>query len=209
MGSPEAEGNLNEHPRHRVHLGAFWISSREVTVAQYERFARETGRALPRQMGHGPQDPVVNVTWWDGDAYCRWAGMRLPTEAQWEKAARGGAVTTYWWGDVATHDLANYTGLGGRDVWDDVSPVGSFPANRYGVHDTAGNVWEWCEDRYGEDFYAASPGRDPVGPAEGDARVLRGGSWDSPADFMRPAYRGFDAPDYSSTLLGFRCALPE
>lgn len=209
MGSPGAEGNLNEHPVHEVYLGDYSIGKYEVTVAQFTRYCRETGRAAPDQMGHGDADPVVNVTWPDAAAYCEWAGMRLPTEAEWEKAARGGSATTYWWGDVATHDMANYTGKGGRDAWDDVSPVGRFPANRYGLHDTAGNVWEWCLDLYGADYYAGSPFRNPGGPGEGPSRVLRGGSWDNPADHLRPAHRGFDEPDYSGSLVGFRCARPE
>ena len=209
MGSPGAEGNLNEHPAHEVDLDAYYIGKYEVTVAQFARYCRENGREAPGQAGHGERAPVVNVTWTDAEAYCGWAGLRLPTEAEWEKAARGGSAASYWWGDVATHDMANYTGRGGRDSWDDVSPAGSFPANPYGVHDTAGNVWEWCLDRYAADYYAGSPPHNPRGPAEGQSRVLRGGSWDSPADFIRPAYRGFDAPDYSSSLLGFRCARPE
>ncbi len=209
MGSPGAEGYVNEHPGHEVHVDGYFIGKHEVTVAQFTRYCRENRKAAPDQTGRGESDPVTNVTWVDAAAYCEWAGLRLPTEAEWEKAARGGSATTYWWGDVATHDMANYMGKGGRDAWDGVSPVGAFPANAYGLYDTAGNVWEWCLDRYGEDYYANSPSRNPQGPADGRFRVLRGGSWDSPADFMRPAHRGFDETDYSSSLLGFRCAKPD
>ncbi len=206
MGSPEGEGNDNEHPRHGVYLDGYHIGKDEVTVGRFRRYCRDNGKTMPDQMGHGDTDPVIDVTWEDAVAYCGWAGLRLPTEAEWEKAARGGTGTTYWWGDVPSHNQANYTGKAGKDAWDDVSPVGSFPPNPFGLHDTAGNVWEWVSDRYGAEYYAHSPRRNPQGPETGDSRVMRGGCWDSPADFIRPAQRDWDAPGYSSTLLGFRCA---
>lgn len=206
MGSPDGEGNDNEHPRHKVFLDGYSIGKYEVTVGQYRRYRRENGGPMPDQMGHGDADPVIDVTWENAAAYCAWAGLRLPTEAEWEKAARGGTATTYWWGDVPSHNRANYTGKAGKDVWDDASPVGSFPPNPFGLHDTAGNVWEWVADRYGTAYYAESPDRNPKGPETGESRVMRGGCWDSPADFLRSAHRDWDAPGYSSTLLGFRCA---
>ena len=206
MGTPDGEGNDDEQPRHKVYLDGYSVGRHEVSVAQYRIYCRESGQTMPDPAGHDDNDPVTGVTWFDAVAYCGWAGLRLPTEAEWEKAARGGASTTYWWGDVASHNMANYTGKGGRDRWDDVSPVGSFPPNAFGLFDTAGNVWEWCQDRYGADYYRNSPDRNPSGPSTGDSRVLRGGSWDSPADFIRPARRAWDTPDYSSPLLGFRCA---
>lgn len=206
MGTPDSEGNDNEHPRHKVSLDGFYMGKHEVTVGRFKRFCLDNGREMPDQMGHADADPVINVTWDDAAAYCEWAGLRLPTEAEWEKGARGGTATTFWWGDVASHNMANYTGRSGRDTWDDVSPVGSFPPNPYGLHDTAGNVWEWCSDWYSEVYYGNSPYKNPKGPETGESRVLRGGCWDSPADYIRPSKRAFDAPSYSSTLLGFRCA---
>jgi len=206
MGSPEGEGNDNEHPRRKVYLDDYAIGKHEVTVGRFRGYCRENGKTVPDQMGHGDTDPVINVSWEDAAAYCGWAGLRLPTEAEWEKAARGGTVTTYWWGDVPSRNKANYTGKSGKDVWDDVSPVGSFPPNPYGLYDTAGNVWEWVSDRYGAEYYGQGPHRNPQGPKTGESRVMRGGCWDSPADFLRSAHRDWDAPGYSSTLLGFRCA---
>lgn len=206
MGSVDGAGYENEHPRHEVYLDGYYFGKTEVTVGQYRRFCRETGRELFDQGDHGDTAPVVYVTWNDATAFCSWAGLRLPTEAEWEKAARGGSTATFWWGDVASHNSANYTGISGADTWDDVSPVGSFPPNPFGAYDTAGNVWEWVNDRYGSDYYKGSPDTNPAGPREGKNRVLRGGSWDGPSDFMRPARRAFDYPDYESDLLGFRCA---
>jgi len=206
MGSPDGQGNDNERPRHRTALDGYYIGRFEVTVGQYRRFCAETGRTMRDQVGHADDAPVVEVNWEDADAYCRWAGLRLPTEAEWEKAARGGRDTTYWWGDIPSHEMANYTGRSGADSWDDVSPVGRFPPNPYGVHDMAGNVWEWVSDWYGERYYQASPAQNPTGPPTGDEKVLRGGSWDGPADYMRHARRARDYRDYRSTLLGFRVA---
>lgn len=206
MGSPEGQGKEDEHPRHAVFLDGYYIAAKEVTQAQYRRFCQESKREMPEQNVQGDDLPVVNVTWEDAAAYCRWAGLRLPTEAEWEKAARGGADTVYWWGDIGLHTQANFSGISGPDKWDEVSPVGSFPANRYGVYDTAGNVWEWVADWFDPGYYQKSPAKDPPGPASGDTRILRGGSWDGPADYMRPARRAYDVRDYSSTLLGFRCA---
>ena len=206
MGSPDGQGYDYEHPRHQVFLDGYCIGKYEVTVGQFRRYAKEKGTEMADQMGHGDDAPVIGVTWNDAVGYCGWAGLRLPTEAEWERAARGGTGTTYWWGDVASHERANYTGTAGRDRWDDVSPAGSFPPNPYGLYDTAGNVWEWVQDRYGADYYAKSPARNPKGPDHGDSRVLRGGSWDSPSDFLRSAQRDWDSPSHSSNLLGFRCA---
>ncbi len=206
MGSPDGEGSEYEHPRHKVFLDGYSIGKHEVTVGRFKRYCRDNRQPMPDQLGHDDAAPVINVSWEDAAAYCTWAGLRLPTEAEWEKAARGGTSTTYWWGDVPSHNKANYTGKAGLDQWDDVSPVGSFPPNPYGLYDTAGNVWEWVHDWYGADYYKKTPYRNPEGPQTGESRVLRGGSWDSPADFLRPAQRDWDAPSYSSTLLGFRCA---
>jgi formylglycine-generating enzyme required for sulfatase activity len=137
----------NETPRHTVHLDAFWIEVHPVTVAQYAKFLDETGNRKPEYWDderlNAPDQPVVGVSWRDASAYCEWAGVRLPTEAEWEKAARGGLVKKRFpWGDEdADKTRANY----GRNVGKP-TPVGQYPANGYGLYDMAGNVWEWCLD---------------------------------------------------------------
>jgi len=212
--SPEGdEVGDDERPRHKVFLDGYHIGKYEVTAAQYGRFCRETGRTLrdqpslaspdhpvpERSAGDGPGYPVVNVTWFDARDYCVWAGLRLPTEAEWEKAARGGTDTRFWWGVKASRDKANYDS-------DGMTPVGSFPPNPYGLHDTAGNAWEWCSDWYSEEYYSGSPYRNPQGPASGDTKVHRGGSWMNYPYYLRPGIRYCSAPDRWSRLMGFRCA---
>ena len=151
---------------------------------------------------------MVLVTWDDATAYAKRAVKRLPTETEWEYAARGGlAGKRYPWGDEITHDDANYSGAGGRDKWDkSTAPVGSFDANSYGLYDMAGNVWEWCADWYGSDYYSKSPSRNPQGPSSGSTRVLRGGSWYNVTVSLRVAGRNFFNPASTNyDGLGFRC----
>jgi iron(II)-dependent oxidoreductase len=174
-----------------VDLPSFQIDKYETTVAQYRVFAEETGHPEPR--GAFSDDtadyPVANVTWEDAQAYCEWAGKRLPTEAEWEKAARGTEGFAYPWGDEWDSELANTreSGIGG------VKPVGSFPegTSPYGVHDMAGNVWEWVED------WATS---------EQEAKVIRGGSWDAVNRWAQTFSRNVVLPSYTKDNLGFRCA---
>ena len=152
------------------------------------------------------------MTWNDATAYAKWAGKRLPTEGEREYAARGGLVgKRYPWGDEITHDDANYAGTGGKDKWEGwpnggTAPVGSFVANGYGLYDMAGNVWEWCQDWYGSDYYSKSPAKNPPGPGTGSYRVLRGGSWNLSSNSLRVAYRyNYTPTDRNLTGLGFRC----
>lgn len=207
MGSPAGEGDADEHPRHKVWVDAFYIDKYEVTVAKYRKFARATGAALPGQAVPGAEnDPVVQVSWNDADRYCKWAGRRLPTEAEWEKAARGGTAAKWSFGDAAAKagDYAWYEDNSGKKA----HPVGRKKPNQYGLYDMHGNVREWCSDWYAKDYYGSSPERNPAGPATGSARVVRGGSWLFNADNARSGFRLRLNPDNKNDNIGFRCAVP-
>ena len=196
-------------PVHTVYLDAFYMDVYEVTNAQYQKFMDATGHSAPVNYGdnfNAPEQPVVGANWYDAVAYATWAGKRLPTEAEWEKAARGGlAGKRYPWGDDISHDDANYYGTGGADVWYDTSPVGSFAPNGYGLYDMAGNVWEWCADWYDGSYYANSPLNNPLGPDSGSGRVLRGGSWCAAPSSLRAADRYGRLPTFTFFTVGFRC----
>ena len=235
MGSDDPEADADEQPVHTVHLDAFYMDTHEVTNAQFKAFVDAnpqwgkdniedrfhsgfylydwTGTDYPA----GKADhPVVSVSWYAAMAYAEWAGKRLPTEAEWEYAARGGlAGKKYPWGDTISPDDANY----GRNVGG-TTPVGQYPANGYGLYDMAGNVWEWCLDAWDADFYAASDdSRNPIAGGEtiqelrenftsiptGPGRVMRGGSWSGGAHYLRVADRFRNTPVRANNN-GFRCA---
>jgi formylglycine-generating enzyme required for sulfatase activity len=218
----EVDCGIFAKPRHRVTIGKdFWMSQTETTTGAYKTFAHATHREMPRAPKFNPDwslddHPMVDVSWEDAAAYCSWAGGRLPTEAEWEYAARGGSATACPWGDAPSHEYANYgQGTGGndekgavegRDQWLYTSPVASFPPNGFHLYDMLGNAGEWCADWFGERFYSKSPERDPNGPPTGVARVVRGGSWQSPPKFIRASFRGNRKPEERGTSLGFRCA---
>jgi eukaryotic-like serine/threonine-protein kinase len=212
MGSPAGEGADDEHPQHEVYLDAFWIDRYEVSNSQYQ-LCVEAGACKPSQYAgdskfDGADQPVVGVDWEDASSYCGWIGAQLPTEAQWEKAARGEEGWTYPWGnEPATCDYAvmddGGSGCGKNSTWD----VGSKPAGAsvYGAMDMAGNVWEWVADWYDGTYYKDAPERNPTGPSSGTARVLRGGSWNYNVLDVRAANR-YNNPDNGSNNVGCRCA---
>ena len=245
MGDP---GQQDESPSHQVFLDAYWIDRTEVTNRQYSQFlnaaAAETSFCQPlsacvltaaenpdsrldTKAGRyvvevGYEDhPVTYVTWFGAYSYCEWAGARLPSEAEWEKAARGENGLRYPWGDTFLAASANFcdrncTFETGRDDqsddgWPTTAPVGSFPegASPYGVADMTGNVWEWVNDWYSRDYYRQSPGRNPSGPDDGQQRSVRGGSWFSAAGELRTANRSSWPPNTATKLIGFRCARSE
>ncbi|MBI2876056.1 MAG: SUMF1/EgtB/PvdO family nonheme iron enzyme [Candidatus Tectomicrobia bacterium] len=206
MGSDEA---ANERPVHVTHLDAYYLDIYEVTNSQYSRFVEATNY---RSEGHwqdefrpGREDyPVVNVTWNDAQAYARWAGKRLPTEAEWEKAARGITKWTWPWGMifVSRHTNSSESAVG-RPL-----PVGSLEMGKspYQIYDLAGNVAEWCTDWYDTDYYKKSPNANPKGPTTGKERVVRGGSFYHDKGKVRTSARLSMNPQSSSLNVGFRCA---
>lgn len=215
MGSPDGVGSSHEHPRHRVYLDAFYMDNFEVTVARYARFLGSVNRSAPsnwKQVNIPERGnmPVVGVDWHDADAYCYSFGKRLPTEAEWEKAARGTDERTYPWGNEApTIRISNF---GHRpsdtNVYDKIlAPVDSYETGKspYGLYHMAGNVREWVADWYDWAYYGNGPERNPKGPSSGPGRVFRGGSWYSKGD-MRSAVRDYASPAVQDSDLGFRCA---
>ena len=224
MGSADADADADERPVHTVHLDAFYMDVYEVTNAEFKEFVDATPGLLKiiedefgdtGNLSHwdgtdypaGRADhPVVNVSWYAALAYAEWAGKRLPTEAEWEYAARGGlAGQKYPWGDTITPNDANYANNVGN-----TTPVGQYPANRYGLYDMAGNVWEWCLDEYDAVFYAASANsQNPIASGVEDSdRVLRGGSWRDSASYLRVADRTRSSPSDANSFTGFRCVRP-
>ena len=180
-----------EKPRHPVTISkGFWLAKSPVTVAAYKRFVGERRAEMPAVSDFNPDwqkedHPVVRVTWDEAVAYCQWAGARLLNEAEWEYAARGGkSGLVYPWGNEVGSANANYGGSGGT------SPVGSCPANGFGLNDMADNVWEWCSDWYDKNYYSQSPDKDLQGPSSGKLRGLRGGSWYVNPVLLRAAFRG-------------------
>jgi len=216
MGSVEMAGRDDERPQRTVHVDGFAIDSVEVTNARFLAFVEATGhRHPPNPFGEGTlmsakgieQLPVVQVNWHDAADYCQWAGKRLPTEAEWEKAARGGDGRPYPWGNESpTAKHANY-----ERQWDDgkaLRAVGTTPEGRspYGVHDMAGNAREWTQDWYAPDYYKQAPDRNPAGPDRGVLKVIRGGSWGSPLSDITATARGRGGFALRTHGTGFRCA---
>ncbi|HSF68152.1 MAG TPA: formylglycine-generating enzyme family protein [Nitrospiraceae bacterium] len=214
MGFEGTQALEDERPKHQVFLPTFFMDLYEVTTSQYALFLADTHRSAPWQWGtvdlsqHGDR-PVVGVDWSDADAYCRWKGKGLPTEAEWEKAARGTDGRLYPWGNQPPHkDLANFA-LGARFSYTQVvMPVQSYERGRspYGLYQMAGNVWEWVQDWYSANYYEISPERSPQGPEEGQFKVLRGGSWSDLPKYLLTYGRFKLPPDTRNSYTGFRCA---
>jgi formylglycine-generating enzyme required for sulfatase activity len=201
----DTECNDDEKPPHQVTITkGFWLGQTEVTVGAYKRFAAATGRQMPDTPGFNSRwtnenMPIVNVTWNDAHDYCAWAGGRLPTEAEWEYAARGGSTEARY-GPI--DDVAWYDGNSGGQTHD----VAQKRPNGFGLYDMLGNVWEWVNDWYDQNYYQSSPSQDPQGPASGGERVLRGGSWSHLPRLVRVSDRIYiPFPGNRSLNIGFRC----
>lgn len=214
MGLDGMRALEDERPAHRVWLDAFAIDQYEVTTAQYAEFLRTGQQTPPWQWEtvilarHGDR-PVIGVSWQDAEAYCRWKGKRLPTEAEWEKSARGTDGRSYPWGNqTPTNQRANFA-LGARFSYDLVlAPVASHPQGRspFGLHHMTGNAYEWVQDWYAIDYYEGSPDRNPTGPEQGQFKVVRGGSWSDLPKYLLTYGRFKLPPDTRNSYTGFRCA---
>jgi formylglycine-generating enzyme required for sulfatase activity len=210
MGSPESEAEQSSSElQHPVSIGDVWIGRYAVTFDEYDRFARAMGRDLPNDQGWGRgRRPVINVNWDDATAYAEWLSQqtrqqyRLPTEAEWEYAARAGTTTARYWGEAIGRNQANCRGCGSR--WDgrQTAPVGSFAPNAWGLYDMLGNVWEWTCSSFDSNYGGGEQrcdrsGRDPV---------FRGGSWDIGPDWVRSAARYGSSPVLRNYYQGLRLA---
>ena len=225
MGGEGGHSTPDEGPKHKVSLDAFLIGKYEVTNAQYHAFVKATGHRLPenccdpryniwngdRVSPEVEKLPVINISWDDADAFCKWSGARLPTEAEWEKAARGTDGRIYPWGnDLPSGNRANYS-FDPVSVWEGPASLAKrnqyeFGKSPYGATEMAGNVWEWVQDWYDENYYKNSPAKNPKGPEKGEARVIRGASWRNTADMLHASNRNKHMPGERRVYIGVRCA---
>lgn len=214
------DGENSDCSKHSVYLDTYFIGVYAVTNRHYKVFVDETGHRPPDQADYGnpiwkgnsypekySDHPVVCVSWDDAAAYCQWAGLTLPTEAQWEKAARGPEGFKYPWGDTWDDTLCRNNRDRGSET---TAPVYSYPSgvSGYGIYNITGNVWEWCRDWYGSDYYKSGSRKNSTGPSKGSDRVVRGGSWyNVDAGHFRAAYRLYYDPSHRNDDFGFRVAL--
>jgi formylglycine-generating enzyme required for sulfatase activity len=194
----------DEKPPHRVTITvAFWLGQTEVMVGAYKRFAAATGRQMPRVPAFNgswadESMPIVYVDWNDAHDFCAWAGGRLPTEAEWEYAARAGSTD-------ARYGLLDQVAWNGENSDGQTHPRAEKQGNGFGLYDTLGSVWEWVDGWYDPNYYQGSPPQDPSGPTRGEYRILRGGSWSSGPRDLRVSGRAGRNPAFKSDDLGFRC----
>jgi iron(II)-dependent oxidoreductase len=198
---------LDDLPAHKVAISSFRLDKYEVTNRKYAEFVKAKAHRLPYHWVNGKyadgadEIPVYNVGWDDASAYCEWAGKRLPTEAQWERAARGGKeMMDYPWGDKAEAKLARF------NVQTGPGPVGKFPANEFGLHDMAGNIAEWTSDWFDREYYQRNQSSDPKGPAAGEYKIIRGGAWSDQAKRITVFFRNWVRSNQRTPNIGFRCA---
>lgn len=224
MGVPhgDRDGGRDEYPRHDVFVSNFYIDKFELTNGRYLEFVKATRHRIPQNPKNATRNlwegetiaeslidrPVINVDWADAQAYCQWAGKRLPTEAEWEKAAKGTADRRFPWGNVEPtnkHLNFNQQWIGEKTLM----PVGSYEAGKspFGVYDMAGNVWEWVNDWYDARYYEKSPAKNPTGPETGTKRVLRGSGWQNETPTVRIFTRVDSDPTIRNESTGFRCAM--
>jgi formylglycine-generating enzyme required for sulfatase activity len=219
------QGNPNENPEHDVKMRPYYIDQFETTVDRYAKFLDATKHDPPMweedATTSASDRPVVGVTWQDAADYCKWAGKRLPTEAEWEKAGRGTDRRRFPWGEMQPFvDIVNYnrglwvsypvtlvsvtSGLEGMSIRHGLKKGGTSP---YGLYHMAGNASEWVGDWYDAEYYTRSPKENPSGPEKGDKKVIRGGSWSDPPRNLRVTARFKATPDYQDSTIGFRCAM--
>ena len=208
-------GGFDEQPERTIYLDSFSIDRYEITNGQYQAFVSATSHRHPGPPSRyaknmvrmrGMNQPVVYVSWEDADAYCRWKGKRLPTEAEWEKAMRGTDGRLWPWGNVQDLNAANWARV--DDGFEATAPVGSLKhdVSPYGVVDGAGNVMEWVADWYAEDSYRDPADKNPLGPEHGLFKVMRGGAYTSTGSDIRITSRSKMVPDFRDETIGFRCA---
>jgi formylglycine-generating enzyme required for sulfatase activity len=216
MGDGSGKGDSDERPARIVNVAAFRMARHEVTFAQFDAFCAATGCTPPDDNGWGRDDrPVTNVSWDDAIAFITWLNeqsdlkFRLPSEAEWEYAARSGSTGDYWWGAAFSPDHANGEGTAGRDQWPGTAPVGQFPPNPFGLYDMNGNVREWVQDCWHADYSGAPADGQPWLTGNCDRRMLRGGAWSLGPTSHRASDRDWDDRNFRYTDRGFRIAASE